>query len=144
MSTAAAIARVASFYENLDQRALQRIGEVCHDVLETVRRPELSIACVPSFGTRYLIPRLVDFAEVAPNLRLSLLYAPAAPEFFDRSLFRGVILKLREMELVWLGPESRLMFDERMGTWATDAKVILGRELRHTIMTISPETAKKA
>lgn len=28
MSTASAIARVASFYENLDQRALQRIGEI--------------------------------------------------------------------------------------------------------------------
>ena len=27
--------------------------------------------------------------------RLSLLYAPAAPEFFDKSLFRGFIQKLR-------------------------------------------------
>ena len=60
---------------DVTRTSLQRIGDVCHDVLETVRRPELSIACVPSFGTRYLIPRLVDFAEVAPNLRLSLLYA---------------------------------------------------------------------
>ncbi|WP_417769002.1 LysR substrate-binding domain-containing protein [Stappia sp.] len=57
------------------QAALTRIGEVCNDVAETARRPELSIACVPSFGTRYLIPRLVDFAEVAPTLRLRLLYA---------------------------------------------------------------------
>lgn len=33
--------------------------------------------------------------------RLSLLYAPAAPEFFDRTLFRGFIQKLRELRLVW-------------------------------------------
>jgi glycerol-3-phosphate O-acyltransferase len=31
------------------------------------------------------------------------------------------------------------MFDDRLSTWARDAKVILGRELRHTIEKISPE-----
>ena len=32
--------------------------------------------------------------------RLSLLYAPAAPEFFDKTLFRSFIQKLRELKLV--------------------------------------------
>ena len=71
--------------------------------------------------------------------RLSLLYAPAAPEFFDKSLFRGFIQKLKEMRLVWPDDKSKLMFDERLSAWARDAKVILGRELRHTIEKISPE-----
>ncbi|MHC5652943.1 LysR substrate-binding domain-containing protein [Stappia sp. ICDLI1TA098] len=57
------------------QAALTRLGEVCGDVAEAARRTELSIACVPSFATRYLIPRLVDFTEVDPALRLRLLYA---------------------------------------------------------------------
>ncbi|GGE84232.1 LysR family transcriptional regulator [Stappia taiwanensis] len=55
--------------------ALERIGAVCHEVAETARRPELLIACVPSFATRHLIPRLVDFGEIAPAIRLRLLYA---------------------------------------------------------------------
>ena len=74
--------------------------------------------------------------------RLSLLYAPAAPEFFDKTLFRGFIQKLRELKLVWPDENGKLVFDARLDAWAKDAKVILGRELRHTIEKISPETAK--
>ncbi|MNV84062.1 glycerol-3-phosphate acyltransferase [compost metagenome] len=76
--------------------------------------------------------------------RLSLLYAPAAPEFFDKTLFRGFIQKLRELKLVWPDSEGKLAFDQRLDAWAKDAKVILGRELRHTIEKISPEMAKPA
>ena len=75
--------------------------------------------------------------------RLSLLYAPAAPEFFDKTLFRGFIQKLRELKLVWPDSENKLTFDQRLDAWAKDAKVILGRELRHTIEKISPEMAAK-
>jgi len=75
--------------------------------------------------------------------RLSLLYAPAAPEFFDRSLFRGFIAQLRELELVWLCPDGKLDFDERLTAWEKDAKIVLSRELRHTITKISPEAVTK-
>src|SRR3546814_12507456 len=75
-----------------------------------------------------------------PTRRSSdLLYAPAAPEFFDKSLFRGFIQKLRELRLVWPDENSKLLFDERLAAWARDAKVILGRELRHTLEKNSPE-----
>ncbi len=73
--------------------------------------------------------------------RLSLLYAPAAPEFFDKTLFRGFIQKLRELKLVWPDDSGKLAFDARLDTWAKDARVILGRELRHTIEKISPAAA---
>src|SRR5699024_11022321 len=76
--------------------------------------------------------------------RLSLLYAPAAPEFFDKALFRGFIQKLRELGLVKLDRNSKLAFDERLSGFARDAKIILGRELRHTIEKISPEAARPA
>ncbi len=39
---------------------------------------------------------------------------------------------------------GKLAFDERLAAWAKDAKVILGRELRHSIEKVSPETAKPA
>src|SRR5690606_33754773 len=73
--------------------------------------------------------------------RLSLLYAPAAPEFFDKTLFRGFIQKLRELGLVRTDDAGKLDFDERLDNWARDAKFILGRELRHTIEKVSPEMA---
>jgi glycerol-3-phosphate O-acyltransferase len=74
---------------------------------------------------------------------LSLLYAPAAPEFFDKSLFRGFIGKLRELKLVWICPDGKLDIDERLGAWEKDAKLVLSRELRHTITKISPEAVGK-
>ncbi len=56
-------------------QSLEKIGEVCRDIEETARRPELTLACVPSFATRWLIPKMVSFAQVAPQIRLRLLYA---------------------------------------------------------------------
>ncbi len=76
--------------------------------------------------------------------RLSLLYSQAAPEFFDRALFRGFIGKLRELGIVWTAESGKLDYDERLDSWAKDAKIILSRELRHSIMKITPETAKSA
>ena len=76
--------------------------------------------------------------------RLSLLYADTAPEFFDKSLFRGFIQKLREMKLVWADENGKLAFDARLDAWARDARVVLGRELRHTIEKVSPEAADPA
>ena len=73
--------------------------------------------------------------------RLSLLYAPAAPEFFDKTLFRGFIQKLRELRLVWADTNGKLVFDDQLAAWAKDAKVILGRELRHSIEKVSPGEA---
>ncbi len=74
--------------------------------------------------------------------RLSLLYSQAAPEFFDRSLFRGFIVKLREEKLIRVDEAGKLVYDQRIDDWARDAKIILSRELRHSIMKITPETAR--
>ena len=43
---------------------------------------------------------------------------------------------------MWPDENGKLAFDQRLAAWAKDAKVILGRELRHTIEKISPETEK--
>jgi len=45
---------------------------------------------------------------------------------------------------VKLDGNSKLVFDDRLANWAKDAKVILGRELRHSIEKVSPEAVKPA
>jgi glycerol-3-phosphate O-acyltransferase len=76
--------------------------------------------------------------------RLSLLYSQAAPEFFDRSLFRGFIQKLRELGFVKSDEKGKLVYDERLEGWAKESKIILSRELRHSILKITPETVRAA
>ncbi|GAB3346074.1 glycerol-3-phosphate 1-O-acyltransferase PlsB [Lysobacter tyrosinilyticus] len=119
-----------------------RLRAIGHSLQQAFERYYIAISVLAKNGAGTLgAGELESLCHLAAQ-RLSLLYAPAAPEFFDKSLFRGFIQKLRELKLVWPDENSKLAFDQRLATWAKDAKVILGRELRHTIEKISPETSK--
>ena len=119
-----------------------RLRAIGHSLQQAFERYYIAISVLVKNGAGTLSSgELESLCHLAAQ-RLSLLYAPAAPEFFDKTLFRGFIQKLRELRLVWVDENGKLTFDQRLATWAKDAKVILGRELRHTIEKISPETAK--
>ncbi len=119
-----------------------RLRAIGHPLQQAFERYYIAISVLAKNGPGTLgAGELESLCQLAAQ-RLSLLYAPAAPEFFDKGLFRGFIQKLRELRLVWLDENSKLVFDQRLDAWAKDAKVILGRELRHTIEKVSPEAAK--
>ena len=119
-----------------------RLRALGHPLQQAFERYYIAISVLAKNGAGTLgTVELESLCQLAAQ-RLSLLYAQAAPEFFDKSLFRGFIQQLREMRLVWLNQNSKLMFDQRLDALAKDAKVILGRELRHTIEKISPELAQ--
>ena len=119
-----------------------RLRALGHPLQQAFERYYIAISVLAKNGPGTLgAGELESLCQLAAQ-RLSLLYAPAAPEFFDKSLFRGFIQKLRELELVKLDGNSKLTFDQRLDGWARDAKLILGRELRHTIEKVSPEAAR--
>jgi len=119
-----------------------RLRAIGHTLQQAFERYYIAISVLVKNGPGTLgAAELETLCQLAAQ-RLSLLYAPAAPEFFDKALFRGFIQKLREMKLVWPDQNSKLLFDERLDLWAKDAKMILGRELRHTIERVSPEAAR--
>ncbi len=121
-----------------------RLRAIGHSLQQAFERYYIAISVLVKNGPGKLgAAELESLCQQAAQ-RLSLLYAPAAPEFFDKTLFRGFIRKLREIKLVWPDENSKLVFDERLDAWAKDAKVILGRELRHTIERVSPEAAAPA
>jgi glycerol-3-phosphate O-acyltransferase len=119
-----------------------RLRAIGHPLQQAFERYYIAISVLAKNGPGALgAGELESLCHLAAQ-RLSLLYAPAAPEFFDKNLFRGFIQKLREMKLVWADENSKLVFDQRLETWAKDAKTILGRELRHTIEKVSPEAVR--
>ena len=121
-----------------------RLRALSHPLQQAFERYYIAISVLAKNGPGTLgAGELEGLCQLAAQ-RLSLLYAPAAPEFFDKSLFRGFIQKLRELGLVKLDGNSKLVFDDRLANWAKDAKVILGRELRHSIEKVSPEAVKPA
>ncbi|NLW95544.1 MAG: glycerol-3-phosphate 1-O-acyltransferase PlsB [Xanthomonadaceae bacterium] len=119
-----------------------RLRALGHPLQQAFERYYIAISVLAKNGSGTLgAAELEGLCQLAAQ-RLSLLYAPAAPEFFDRSLFRGFIQKLRELGLVKLDQNGKLVFDQRLEGWAKDAKIILGRELRHTIEKVSPEAVR--
>jgi glycerol-3-phosphate O-acyltransferase len=119
-----------------------RLRAIGHSLQQAFERYYIAISVLVKNGPGTLgAAELESLCHLAAQ-RLSLLYAESAPEFFDKSLFRSFIQKLREMKLVWPDQNSKLLFDERLDVWAKDAKMILGRELRHTIERVSPEAAR--
>ena len=119
-----------------------RLRAIGHSLQQAFERYYIAISVLVKNGPGVLgAAELESLCQQAAQ-RLSLLYAPAAPEFFDKTLFRGFIQKMRELRLVWPDENSKLLFDDRLDAWAKDAKFILGRELRHTIERVSPEAVK--
>ena len=120
-----------------------RLRAIAHSLQQAFERYFIAITTLVKNGPRTLSAAELETLCHLAAQRLSLLYAPAAPEFFDKSLFRGFIGKLRELKMVWLCPDGKLDFDERLNTWEKDAKLVLSRELRHTITKISPDKLQK-
>ena len=120
-----------------------RLRAIAHSLQQAFERYFIAITTLVKNGPRTLSAGELETLCHLAAQRLSLLYAPAAPEFFDKTLFRGFIGKLRELKLVWLCPDGKLDFDERLNAWEKDAKLVLSRELRHTISKISPDKLSK-
>jgi glycerol-3-phosphate O-acyltransferase len=121
-----------------------RLRAIGHSLQQAFERYYIAISVLVKNGPGTLSAGELETACHLAAQRLSLLYAPAAPEFFDRSLFRGFISRLRESRVVWADANGKLTFDERLDAWARDAKFILNRELRHAIEKVSPDAARPA
>jgi glycerol-3-phosphate O-acyltransferase len=110
-----------------------RLRAIAHSLQQAFERYFIAITTLVKNGPGVLSAGALETLCHLAAQRLSLLYAPAAPEFFDKTLFRGFIGKLRDLRLVWTTPEGKLDFDARLNAWEKDAKLVLSRELRHTI-----------
>ncbi len=69
--------------------------------------------------------------------RLSMIYGLHSPDFFDRSLFQNFILKLREQDVLRRNDDGLLEFDEGITSIGEDARLVLGEEIRHSILSLT-------
>ncbi|HET7561518.1 MAG TPA: glycerol-3-phosphate 1-O-acyltransferase PlsB [Rhodanobacteraceae bacterium] len=110
-------------------------------LMQAFERYYIAIAALVKNGPHTLSAgQLENVCQLAAQ-RLSLLYQQSAPEFFDKSLFRGFIHKLRERRIVWTDANGKLEFDAVLDDVARDARLILAREVRQSIMKITPDVA---
>jgi glycerol-3-phosphate O-acyltransferase len=116
-----------------------QLRAIAQNLLQAFERYYIAIAALVRNGPHTLSASELESLCTLTAQRLSLLLELNAPEFFDRSLFRGFIQKLRERKVVWTDDAGKLDFDSELEGVARDAKVILSREIRHGILKLTPE-----
>ncbi len=69
--------------------------------------------------------------------RLSMIYGLHSPDFFDKALFHDFIRTLREREVVRRNKAGFLEFGDGIQRIGEDARLVLGEEIRHSILSLT-------
>jgi glycerol-3-phosphate O-acyltransferase len=111
---------------------------IARSLIQAFERYYITIAALAKNGPHMLTGAELENACTLTAQRLSLLNELSAPEFFDKALFRGFIQKLRERRVVWTDEAGKLDYDSALEGMVNDARLILSREVRHSILKITP------
>src|SRR6056297_64275 len=107
-------------------------------MLQTFERYYITIAVLAKNGSGRLSRQRLEKLCIQSAQRISLLHEFEAPEFSDRTLFKQFIESLQEIDVLDRNDEGNLTFDRRLEVFARDAKLVLDKEVRHTIIQITP------
>ena len=121
-----------------------QLKTIARSLIQAFERYYITIAALTKNGPHTLTGAELENACTLTAQRLSLLNELSAPEFFDKALFRGFIQKLRERRVVWTDDAGKLDYDSALDGMVRDARVILSREVRHSILKITPGGEKEA
>ncbi|MHB1992484.1 glycerol-3-phosphate 1-O-acyltransferase PlsB [Metallibacterium scheffleri] len=120
-----------------DDEAYQ-LRVLAHSLLQTFERYYIAIATLVKAGPGAFTAAELEQTCVLTAQRLSLLQQLTAPEFFDKALFRGFIQQLREQGAVRSNSANKLEFDAELAAVVRDARLILSRGVRETVLKIVP------
>lgn len=116
-----------------------RLRALSHSLLQAVERYYITIALLVGHGRGRLSSGELESLCFLTAQRLSLLQELNAPEFFDRSLFKGFIQQLRQQRIVWPDEFGKLVFDVALEEMVKEARVLLSRDIRHGILKLTAE-----
>lgn len=107
-------------------------------MLQTFERYYITIAVLAKNGSGRLDRQQLERLCIQSAERISMLHEFDAPEFSDRTLFRQFIESLQEIGVLGTNSDGNLTFDRRLEVFARDAKLVLDKEVRHSIIQITP------
>ncbi|HXD36150.1 MAG TPA: glycerol-3-phosphate 1-O-acyltransferase PlsB [Rhodanobacter sp.] len=110
---------------------------IARGLLQAFERYYITLAALAKHGPHTITGSELETACTLTAQRLGLLNELSAPEFFDKALFRGFIQKLREQKIVWTDEAGKLDYDSALEGMVRDARVILSRDVRHSILKIT-------
>ena len=107
-----------------------QIKILAHTLLQTLQRFLIAIAILDKNGSGQLNRTELEQLCIDTAHRLTLLHDFNAPEFYDRSLFKGFITQLRSSGVLTSDADNKLCFDQRLQQISTDTQLILGDAIR--------------
>jgi glycerol-3-phosphate O-acyltransferase len=114
-----------------------RLSVLAQATIQTVERYYLAIALLLHSGPGVLAPDALEQRCVAMAQRMAMLYGLAAPEFFDKAMFRDFLDLLRERGVIRLDADGKLTFDDLLLPVADDARIVLSEQIRNSILQVT-------
>lgn len=127
-----------------DPEAAMQIKVLAHTLLQTLQRFSIAIAMLDKNGSGKINRIELEQLCISTAQRMSLLHNFNAPEFYDRSLFKGFISQLRSSGALTSDRENRLCFDERLQQISADTQYILGDAIQLEIESLDMEKTAEA
>jgi len=69
--------------------------------------------------------------------RLSMIYGLHSPDFFNKTLFHDFIRTLQDLEVLRRNSDGLIEFDDDLTNIGADARLVLGEEIRHSILSLT-------
>jgi len=110
-----------------------------HALLQTFERYYITVAVLAKNGSGKLTRNELERLCILTAQRISLLNEFAAPEFYDRNLFRNFITLLRESDVLTTNSDEKLEFNSVIQQISDDSRFILSQEIRHNIIRVAPQ-----
>ena len=114
-----------------------RLSVLAQATIQAVERYYLAIALLLRAGSSTLTSEALEQRCVAMAQRMSMLYGLAAPEFFDKAMFRDFLELLRQRGVIRLDGDGKLTFDDALVAVADDARVVLSEQIRNSILQVT-------
>jgi glycerol-3-phosphate O-acyltransferase len=69
--------------------------------------------------------------------RLTMIYGLHSPDFFNKTLFHDFIRTLQNFDVLRRNASGAIEFDENLTSIGRDARLVLGEEIRHSILSLT-------
>ncbi len=122
----------------------QKLRIMAHAQIQTFERYYITIAVLAKNGSGTLTRSELEKLCIQTAQRINQLSEFAAPEFYDRSLFRQFIRLLRENDSLTTNSNEKLEFGDRILQLSDDSKFILSKDIRRAIVRAAPQVPGKS
>jgi len=109
-----------------------------------LQRFYLAIAVLVTNGSGTLNRERLERLCAQAAERLSMIYGLHSPDFFNRGLFHDFLVKLQELDVVRKNADGLLEFDDTLTSIGADARLVLGEEIRHSILSLTAVVTDEA